>query len=196
MLTTRRGSGFQRATGSGEDEEVGAAGSNKRWGPVRKRKWEQQGPVSNGVRRGVAAAASDSSSGKGREGGSGGLARATTAGSGEEAREEGEDSGSPMRAAATGEGGGCGVSVRSAQRWLRLRAREATTLADGKSREERRGLCAGGAAAEEGVAAAVVEEEKATVMCSCCGLVAEVATACVGKMGKDNDGRWEDAAVR
>ncbi|RZS27467.1 hypothetical protein BHM03_00060940 [Ensete ventricosum] len=39
-----------------------------------------------------------------------------------------------MRAAATGEGGGCGVNMRSAQRWLRLRAREATVLAGGRSR--------------------------------------------------------------
>ncbi|RZS01991.1 hypothetical protein BHM03_00031951 [Ensete ventricosum] len=39
--------------------------------------------------------------------------------------EKGEDSSSPARATAAGEGGGCGVSVRSAQRWLQLRAREA-----------------------------------------------------------------------
>ncbi|RZS14392.1 hypothetical protein BHM03_00046063 [Ensete ventricosum] len=65
-------------------------------------------------------------------------------------RKEEEGSDSSVRAA--GEGGGCGVSVRSAQRWLRLRAREAATeavLVGGRSRGERRGLCLGGAAAEE-----------------------------------------------
>ncbi|RRT69387.1 hypothetical protein B296_00008372 [Ensete ventricosum] len=39
--------------------------------------------------------------------------------------------------AVAGEGGGCGVSVRSAQRWLQLRAREAAAaavLADGRSK--------------------------------------------------------------
>ncbi|RZR71686.1 hypothetical protein BHM03_00006358 [Ensete ventricosum] len=74
-------------------------------------------------------------------------------GSDEEAKEEGESSGSPTRATVAGEGGGCGISVRSAHRWLRLRAREAATLAGDRSRGERRGLCAGGAMAEEGVAA-------------------------------------------
>ncbi|RWW10391.1 hypothetical protein GW17_00026065 [Ensete ventricosum] len=51
--------------------------------------------------------------------------------------EEGEGSGSAARAATTGEGGGCGISMRSAQRWLQLRAREAVAtaaLADGRSR--------------------------------------------------------------
>ncbi|RWW52651.1 hypothetical protein BHE74_00040909 [Ensete ventricosum] len=35
MLTTRRGSGFRRATGSDEEEEVGAVGSGKQRGPAR-----------------------------------------------------------------------------------------------------------------------------------------------------------------
>ncbi|RRT65472.1 hypothetical protein B296_00023440, partial [Ensete ventricosum] len=55
-------------------------------------------------------------------------------------RKEEEGSDSSVRAA--GEGGGCGVSVRSAQRWLRLRAREAAAeavLVGGRSRGERRG---------------------------------------------------------
>ncbi|RWW69956.1 hypothetical protein BHE74_00022405 [Ensete ventricosum] len=78
--------------------------------------------------------------------------------------------GRKVRVATTGEGGDCGVNVRSAQRWLRMRAREAAAeaaLADGKSMGERRGLCAGGVATEEGVAAAVVEEERAATMCDC-----------------------------
>ncbi|RZS07095.1 hypothetical protein BHM03_00037876 [Ensete ventricosum] len=67
--------------------------------------------------------------------------------SGKEAREECEGSGSLVRATAAREGGGCDVSVRSAQRWLWLRAREAAALAGGRSRGERMGLCAGGAVA-------------------------------------------------
>ncbi|RWW02930.1 hypothetical protein GW17_00033959 [Ensete ventricosum] len=59
-----------------------------------------------------------------------GSARAATAGSDEEAREEGEDSDS-------GRGRRLWLSVRSAQRWLQLRAREAAVaavLADGRSK--------------------------------------------------------------
>ncbi|RWW41275.1 hypothetical protein BHE74_00053249, partial [Ensete ventricosum] len=57
-------------------------------------------------------------------------------------RRKEEGSGNPARATAAREGGGCGVSVRSAQRWLRLRAREAAAeaaLADGRSSGGRRG---------------------------------------------------------
>ncbi|RWV85166.1 hypothetical protein GW17_00053064 [Ensete ventricosum] len=67
-------------------------------------------------------------------------------------RKEEEGNDSSVRVTVAGEGGGYGVSVRSAQWWLRLRAREAAaeaTLADGRSKGERRGLCAGGAATEE-----------------------------------------------
>ncbi|RWW43470.1 hypothetical protein BHE74_00050881 [Ensete ventricosum] len=67
-------------------------------------------------------------------------------------RKEEEGNDSSVRVTVAGEGGGYGVSVRSAQWWLRLRAREAAAeaaLAGGRSKGERRGLCAGGAAIEE-----------------------------------------------
>ncbi|RZS17223.1 hypothetical protein BHM03_00049339 [Ensete ventricosum] len=67
-------------------------------------------------------------------------------------RKEEEGNDSSVRVTVAGEGGGYGVSVRSAQWWLRLRAREAAAeaaLAGGRSKGERRGLCAGGAATEE-----------------------------------------------
>ncbi|RZR84777.1 hypothetical protein BHM03_00011656 [Ensete ventricosum] len=54
--------------------------------------------------------------------------------------------GDSSRGWAAREGGGCGVRVRSTQRWLPLRARDAAAeaaLADGRSKEERRGLCTG-----------------------------------------------------
>ncbi|RWW65182.1 hypothetical protein BHE74_00027530 [Ensete ventricosum] len=136
----------------------------------------------NATVRGMAAAFAFS--GKGREGGSGGLARAAAAnGRGGWAALEGA-----ATAALDGEGG-CGLAAEVAMacvgkmgkttttreekeagvsngwqrwlvtgvggygwRWLRLRARDAAvvvTLANGKSKGERRGLCAGGAAAEE-----------------------------------------------
>ncbi|RRT37251.1 hypothetical protein B296_00042837 [Ensete ventricosum] len=70
---------------------------------------------------------------EGRKGGSEGPGRATAAEFDEEARKV------RTAIAGEGEGGGCGVSVRSAQQWLRLRAREAaaaTTLADGRSKRD------------------------------------------------------------
>ncbi|RWV91254.1 hypothetical protein GW17_00046466, partial [Ensete ventricosum] len=66
---------------------------------------------------------------EGRKGGSEGPARAAAARFDEEVRK--------VRTTVAGERGGCGVSVRSAQQWLRLRAREAAaaaTLADGRSK--------------------------------------------------------------
>ncbi|RRT58173.1 hypothetical protein B296_00032263 [Ensete ventricosum] len=165
MLTTRR-----------------AVSSNEQLGPARKRKWEQQGSTSSRVRRQVAAIVSDSRARprqrwlqreEDEEGVVGGDCSSKGGwlqwGSDKEAKEEGESSGSPARATVAGEAGGCGVNVRSAHRWLWLRAREAAALADDRSRGERRGLCASGATAEEGVAAVVVEEGRAVTMCDCCG---------------------------
>ncbi|RWV84875.1 hypothetical protein GW17_00053380 [Ensete ventricosum] len=60
-----------------------------------------------------------------------------------------------------GEGGGCGISVRSAQWWLRLRAREATVEAT--LEEKGRWWSAPGAGEEEGVRC---EEGKAAVKVS------------------------------
>ncbi|RZS01155.1 hypothetical protein BHM03_00030968, partial [Ensete ventricosum] len=100
------------------------------------------------------------------------------AGSGKEAREEGEGTGSPARAGTVGEGGGYGVRMRSAQRWLRLRAREATiaaALADGRSRGD-------GAATE----AALADEEEAE------------EAACVAELAGDRsrgDGAATEAAL-
>ncbi|RRT40255.1 hypothetical protein B296_00013733 [Ensete ventricosum] len=53
MLTTRRGSGFWRATGSGEEEEVGArqaAGSDEGWLRLRwlQREEDEEGMVGGG----------------------------------------------------------------------------------------------------------------------------------------------------
>ncbi|RRT46914.1 hypothetical protein B296_00053645 [Ensete ventricosum] len=54
-------SALGRDNGCGDpDKKEGAADSSKQRGPARKKKWEQQGPTSNGVRRGVAATAGDS----------------------------------------------------------------------------------------------------------------------------------------
>ncbi|RWV89883.1 hypothetical protein GW17_00047948 [Ensete ventricosum] len=137
----------EAAEGEGSDD-VRLLRQERRKGRLRQwQQWVEKPQEAEEIRGEAAAMADKVTAVEGRKGGSGGPTRATVAGSDEEAREEGEGSGSPTRAAAAGEGGGYGVSVRSAQRWLRLRAREAVVevaLAGDKSKQERRGLCAGG----------------------------------------------------
>ncbi|RZR95730.1 hypothetical protein BHM03_00024603 [Ensete ventricosum] len=126
MLTTTR------AAGSDEEEEVGAAGSDKQWGLARGLCGcgQQLGKAAIELHDGEEEWVTRLRAGRQQQQGK----RMRQWGSGEEAREEVEGSGSPARPAIAGEGGGCGVSVRSAQRWLQLRAREAAALADDRSR--------------------------------------------------------------
>ncbi|RRT37869.1 hypothetical protein B296_00034261 [Ensete ventricosum] len=206
MLTTRRAAGFgeqrgptrkrkweQRGPVSSGVQRVVATAAGDSWARLRQR-WLQREEDEEGAtggdcdsKRGWLQPSPSAAAAREEKEAAGGPTRAAVAGSDEEAREEGEGSGGPVRVVAMGEGGGCGVNVRSAQRWLRLRAREATALAGSWSRGERGGLCMGGATTEEDVAAAVVEEGRAATMCGCCGRRGgeeEAEEAAVGTNGR------------